>query len=79
MKLTIYHNPRCRKSREALNYLEENGYEPIVVDYQKEPLSENELARLLKELKYTAEQLVRKNEAIWKADFKGKNGVKKNS
>ena len=73
MKLTIYHNPRCRKSREALTYLEENGYQPTVVDYQKELLSKDDLTKLLKQLDYTAEELVRKNEAIWKADFKGKN------
>ena len=77
MKLTIYHNPRCRKSREALTYLEENGHQPTVVDYQKELLSENDLAQLLNELDYTAEELVRKNEAIWKADFKGKNWSEK--
>ena len=78
MKLTIYHNPRCRKSREALTYLEENGHQPTVVDYQKELLSENDLARLLKELDYTAEELVRKTKPFGKQTLKVKIGAKKN-
>ena len=77
MTLTIYHNPRCRKSREALTYLEKNGHQPTVVDYQKERLTEKEIQTLLAELGYTAEALVRKNEALWKSDFKGKSLTEK--
>lgn len=41
--ITILHNPRCSKSRETLNLLNERGVTPDVVEYLKTPLSENEL------------------------------------
>ena len=71
MKLTIYHNPRCRKSREALHHLEENNYSIEVIDYLKETLSPDEIKTILSLLNYSPEELIRKNEAIWKSDFKG--------
>lgn len=46
MKATIYHNPRCSKSREALALLNEAGAEVMVVEYLKTPPSRDELARL---------------------------------
>ena len=46
MKATIYHNPRCSKSREALALLDDAGAEVTVVEYLKTPPSRAELARL---------------------------------
>ena len=46
--MIIYHNPRCSKSRQALELLKENGEEPEVIEYLKNPLNESELGDLLK-------------------------------
>ena len=46
MNATIWHNPRCSKSREALALLRDAGIEPIIVEYLKDPPSRAELARL---------------------------------
>ena len=46
MKATIYHNPRCSKSREALAILNDAGADVTVVEYLKTPLSRDEIARL---------------------------------
>ena len=64
---TIYHNPRCRKSREALTYLEASGVKFEIVLYLKDPLSMAELKEILNKTGLTASQLVRKNEAEWKS------------
>ena len=64
---TIYHNPRCRKSREALTYLEASGVNYDIVLYLKDPLSKAALKEILKKTGLTASQLVRKNEAEWKS------------
>lgn len=71
--MKIYHNPRCRKSRETLALLRENGLEPEIVEYLKEPLQEAELALLLKKLGIPAEKLLRKGERVFKENFKGKD------
>lgn len=47
MSVTIYHNPRCGKSREALRLLAERGISPTVVEYLKTPPDAAELARVL--------------------------------
>lgn len=64
---TIYHNPRCSKSRQTLALLQENGVEPEVIEYIKTPLTETEIKSLLKKLSLSASQLVRKQEADFKA------------
>lgn len=64
---TVYHNPRCRKSREALQYLEDQGKQIEVVNYLKEPLSKSKLQEILTQIELKPSQLVRKNEADWKA------------
>lgn len=69
----IYHNPRCSKSREGLSILEESGKEFEIIDYMKIHISENELSELIKKLNINPIDLVRKNEEIWKQDFKDKN------
>ena len=64
---TIYHNPRCRKSREALQYLENHGKEVTVVNYLNESLSKSTLKEILDQIEQQPSQLVRKNEGDWKA------------
>lgn len=71
--LKIYHNARCKKSREGLEILKNSGKEFEIKEYLKEPLDENELESLIKKLKITPIQLVRKNEKIWKEDYKNKD------
>ena len=70
--ITLYHNPRCRKSREALQLVEHSGLPFEVVDYQMNPLSPDALKGILKKLGIPAEALLRKNEALWKEHYKGK-------
>ena len=60
--MIIYHNPRCSKSRQALQLLKENGEEPDVIEYLKNPLNQTELADLIKKLKINAHEILRKNE-----------------
>ncbi len=70
--MKIYHNPRCRKSREGLAILEESGVSFEVVDYLKEIPSKVELKEVLGYLGIPAEKLLRKGEAIFKENYKGK-------
>ena len=68
--ITIYHNPRCRKSREGLQILENSGKEFEVRKYLEDIPTEEELRQILKYLDIPAEKLVRKNESIWKEKYK---------
>ncbi len=68
----IYHNPRCRKSRESLELLKSKGINVEIIEYLKEPPTETELRNILDLLKIPAESLIRKGEAIYKEKFKGK-------
>ncbi len=70
--LTIYHNPRCRKSRETLQLIEDSGELVTVIEYLKEVPSADELHKLVEMLDIKPEKLVRKGEAIYKEQFKGK-------
>ena len=70
--MKIYHNPRCAKSRQTLALLHEKGEKPEVVEYLKDTLSIQELKELIGFLGVTPSALVRKNEAVWKEEFKGK-------
>lgn len=70
--ITIYHNPRCRKSREGLELLENSGKDFAVVKYLDEPMSEAQLKEIISLLEIEPLQLVRKNETIWKTNYKDK-------
>ena len=59
MSVTIYHNPRCSKSRQTLKLLEEKGVEPEVVAYLTNPPSVGELALILEKLGMEAKDLLR--------------------
>lgn len=62
MKATIYHNPRCSKSRETLALLEQAGADVTIVDYLKTPPSRAELARLYAEAGMSPRQGLRASE-----------------
>ena len=62
----IYHNPRCSKSRETLNLLEEAGVNPTVVEYLKNPLSKSEVLDLLEKFGGEPQAFVRTKEAVFK-------------
>lgn len=70
--MQIYHNPRCRKSREALQLLESKNIAPEVVLYLDKAPTAEELKTILKKLGMEPMDLVRTQEAIWKSDFNGK-------
>lgn len=70
--IKIYHNPRCTKSREALNLLHEKGIDPIIEDYIKQGVNAEELKTVLKKLGMKAGDLVRKNEPAYKLEYKDK-------
>jgi arsenate reductase len=65
-EFTIYHNPRCSKSRMTLALLEENSISPEVVLYLETPLGVNDINTLLGKLTLSASQLVRRGEADFK-------------
>ncbi len=72
MKTLIYHNPRCTKSRQGLALLEELKADYEVIEYLKELPTKAELKSVLKKLGMNAEELVRKSEAVYKSEYKGK-------
>lgn len=72
MKITIIHNNRCSKSREALQYLNEKDIDLEIREYLKEELTATELKSIIKKLGISAEELLRKKEAAFKEHYKGK-------
>jgi arsenate reductase len=70
--ITIYHNPRCSKSRQALDILSQKHVDFDVVLYLKNPLCEDQLENIISILRIEPEELVRKNETDWKDNYKGK-------
>jgi len=62
----IWHNSRCSKSRNALNYLKEKNIDYKVKEYLKEPITKEELKEVLDKLGMKPSELVRKKEAIYK-------------
>ena len=69
---TIYHNPRCRKSRAGLQYLQGKGIEPEIVEYLKTPFSEAELEDLLAKLGKEPAEMIRTQEDIYRTEYRGK-------
>ena len=69
----IYHNNRCSKSRNGLEILKNSGKNFEVVNYLEKIPSKNELKDIINLLGIKPIELVRKNEAIWKSDFKNKD------
>jgi len=71
--IKIYHNNRCSKSRNGLQILEESGKEFEIVKYLDNVPSEEELNAIVKLLGISPIELVRKNEKVWKENYKGKD------
>jgi arsenate reductase len=69
---TVYHNPRCTKSRETLALLEHAGVTPRIVEYLKTPPTAAELKAIVAKLGIEPEQLVRKGEDVYKSEYAGK-------
>lgn len=69
---TLYHNPRCSKSREALHLLEEKGETIEIVKYLEKPPSHQELKQVIELLGIKPIELVRTQELEWKENYKGK-------
>ncbi|ROR35074.1 arsenate reductase (glutaredoxin) [Inmirania thermothiophila] len=65
-EVTIYHNPRCSKSRQTLALLRERGVEPRIVEYLRTPPDETELERILDLLGMEPRQLMRRKEAPYR-------------
>ena len=71
--MKIYHNPRCSKSRNSHKLLQEKNIDFETVEYLKNPITKEELKGLLAKLGIPAIELIRKNEAEFKENFKGKD------
>lgn len=71
--MIIYHNPRCTKSREGLALLNENGKKVEVREYLKDAFTKAELSEVLNKLQIQPSELLRKNEQIYKDQYKGKD------
>jgi arsenate reductase len=71
--LTIYHNPKCSKSRETLALLRERGVKPRVIEYLKTPPTAAELRSIVTKLGIRPEELVRKGEEAYKSKYAGKS------
>ena len=70
MKIKIYHNPRCRKSREGLKFLQDREKDIEIIDYIKQGLSIAEIREIVLKLHIGPKDLVRKNEALFKKELK---------
>ena len=75
--IKIYHNPKCSKSRQTLAIVKEKTSIFEIVEYIKNPLSAKEITVLLSQLNITAIDLIRREEAIWKENYKGKELTEK--
>lgn len=74
-EFTIYHNPRCSKSRQTLALLEEHGIEPTVVLYLQDTPNQKQLKALLSKLGITARELLRKSESAYKENGLSDDGL----
>jgi len=71
-EIKILHNNRCSKSRNAVNLLKEKAIDFEIIPYLDGVLSENDIQQLLQKLNLKAEDILRKTEAIYKENYKGK-------
>lgn len=69
--MKIYHNSRCRKSREALQYLESKGLDIQIIEYMKNPLTAIEWKDLFLQIGKSPQEMIRTQEVLWKNDYKG--------
>ena len=76
--MNIYHNPRWSKSRKALEILQDEGVNIIVVDYLKTPINEKQIKLLLSKLDIPASDLIRKNNSLYRGlgvDLENKDDI----
>ena len=71
--MKIYHNPRCSKSRQTLQLINDAGAEVEIIEYLKDIPSEDELKMILMKLNLSPKDIVRKGEAVYKEKFKNSN------
>ena len=74
--MQIYHNPRCRKSRETLEIIKASNGQVDIIEYLKTPPSESQLIKILGKLGKDAEDITRKGESLYKEKYKGKELTK---
>lgn len=72
-EFVIYHNPRCSKSRAALELLRQRGIEPKIIEYLKTPPTEDELRDVINKLGIKPEALMRKGEEMFMEHFSRRN------
>jgi len=65
MSITIYHNPKCSKSRQTLELLQQNGITPAIIEYLKTPPTAETLKEILAQLGLAPRDLMRKKEAVY--------------
>ena len=75
MSVTIYHNPRCGKSRQTLQLLKDQGIEPVIIEYLKTPPTAKELDGILQKLGMEPRDLMRKSESEYKTLTFGDAGL----
>lgn len=75
--MQIYHNPRCTKSRETLELIQDSGAKVEIVEYLKNPPTATELSAILDKLGMKAEDLIRKGETVYAEKYKGKTLTEK--
>ena len=68
--MKIYHNNRCRKSREALQYLENKGTDIQIIKYMKDPLTATEWKDLFLQIGKSPQEMIRTQEPLWKNVYK---------
>lgn len=68
MTVTIYHNPRCSKSRQTLALLREHGIEPEIVEYLKTPPEAGQLKRIIDQLGLKVREVMRTGEDEYRAN-----------
>ena len=73
MKVTIYHNPRCGKSRAGLQAVEESGVDFEIIKYLDTKPNSEDIKSILAKLNMKPIELLRVKEAIWKENYKGKD------
>ena len=65
MAITIYHNPKCSKSRQTLELLQQNGITPTIIEYLKTPPTAEKLKKILDLMGLAPRDLMRKKEAVY--------------
>ena len=75
MTVTIYHNPRCSKSRQTLQLLQDQGVEPEIVEYLQTPPSAGELKDILNLLELAPRELMRRGEEVYKTNSLSDDGL----